>query len=233
MFVIGLEFNLPKLQSMRQLVFGLGLSQVVLTMFAAVAGNAALIVGRDRERPRLGPRLAERARARRSAGDELDRDRRQDDGRPARARERARPARDGGAAVPGSRRGAAAGPHSGARLEPGGAAARARGRGAQGDRAARRAARRRPRGDALVADAGRAQEERGAVHPQPAPGHARPGLADPARRPVARARRLRRRHADRRDRVQAPGRDRHPAVPRRPARPLLHHRRHASSTRRC
>jgi CPA2 family monovalent cation:H+ antiporter-2 len=43
MFVIGLEFNLPKLQSMRQLVFGLGLSQVVLTMFAAVAGNAALI----------------------------------------------------------------------------------------------------------------------------------------------------------------------------------------------
>ena len=43
MFVIGLEFNLPKLQSMRRLVFGLGLSQVVLTMLAAVAGNAALI----------------------------------------------------------------------------------------------------------------------------------------------------------------------------------------------
>jgi CPA2 family monovalent cation:H+ antiporter-2 len=42
MFVIGLEFNLPKLQSMRRLVFGLGLSQVVLTMLAAVAGNAAL-----------------------------------------------------------------------------------------------------------------------------------------------------------------------------------------------
>src|SRR3982074_1276716 len=43
MFVIGLEFNLPKLQSMRRLVFGLGLSRVVLTMLAAVAGNAALI----------------------------------------------------------------------------------------------------------------------------------------------------------------------------------------------
>jgi len=43
MFVIGLEFNLPKLQSMRRLVFGLGLSQVVLTIAAAVAGNAALI----------------------------------------------------------------------------------------------------------------------------------------------------------------------------------------------
>jgi len=42
MFVIGLEFNLPKLQSMRKLVFGLGLSQVVLTMLAALAGNAAI-----------------------------------------------------------------------------------------------------------------------------------------------------------------------------------------------
>ncbi|MEF7616814.1 cation:proton antiporter [Aquincola sp. MAHUQ-54] len=42
MFVIGLEFNLPKLRSMRTLVFGLGLSQVALTMVAAVAGNAAL-----------------------------------------------------------------------------------------------------------------------------------------------------------------------------------------------
>ena len=42
MFVIGLEFNLPKLQSMRELVFGLGLSQVVLTVLAALAGNALL-----------------------------------------------------------------------------------------------------------------------------------------------------------------------------------------------
>jgi CPA2 family monovalent cation:H+ antiporter-2 len=45
MFVIGLEFNLPKLTSMRQLVFGLGLSQVALTMLAALAGNAALAWG--------------------------------------------------------------------------------------------------------------------------------------------------------------------------------------------
>src|SRR5215212_1987825 len=44
MFVIGLEFNLPKLQSMRKLVFGLGLSQVVLTMLAALVGNAALSI---------------------------------------------------------------------------------------------------------------------------------------------------------------------------------------------
>ncbi|MFZ2989788.1 cation:proton antiporter [Ideonella sp.] len=42
MFVIGLEFNLPKLRSMRTLVFGLGLSQVVLTVLGALIGNAAL-----------------------------------------------------------------------------------------------------------------------------------------------------------------------------------------------
>ncbi len=45
MFVIGLEFNLPKLKSMRKLVFGLGMSQVLLTIVAAVAGNAALAWG--------------------------------------------------------------------------------------------------------------------------------------------------------------------------------------------
>jgi CPA2 family monovalent cation:H+ antiporter-2 len=39
MFVIGLEFNLPKLRSMRDLVFGLGLWQVVLTIAGAMAGN--------------------------------------------------------------------------------------------------------------------------------------------------------------------------------------------------
>ncbi len=42
MFVIGLEFNLPKLRSMRKLVFGLGSSQVILTMLATLAGNALL-----------------------------------------------------------------------------------------------------------------------------------------------------------------------------------------------
>ena len=42
MFVIGLEFNLPKLRSMRTLVFGLGLSQVVLTILGAVLGNVLL-----------------------------------------------------------------------------------------------------------------------------------------------------------------------------------------------
>ena len=42
MFVIGLEFNLPKLRSMKRLVFGLGLSQVLLTILAALAGKALL-----------------------------------------------------------------------------------------------------------------------------------------------------------------------------------------------
>jgi monovalent cation:H+ antiporter-2, CPA2 family len=45
MFVIGLEFNLPKLRSMRTLVFGLGLSQVTLTIAGAVLGNALLAAG--------------------------------------------------------------------------------------------------------------------------------------------------------------------------------------------
>ena len=39
MFVIGLEFNLPKLLNMRKEVFGLGASQVLITILGAVAGN--------------------------------------------------------------------------------------------------------------------------------------------------------------------------------------------------
>ena len=42
MFVIGLEFNLPKLMRMRKLVFGLGLGQVVLTLLGALLVNVAL-----------------------------------------------------------------------------------------------------------------------------------------------------------------------------------------------
>lgn len=42
MFVIGLEFNLPKLLRMRKLVFGLGLGQVVLTLLGALAVNLAI-----------------------------------------------------------------------------------------------------------------------------------------------------------------------------------------------
>jgi CPA2 family monovalent cation:H+ antiporter-2 len=42
MFVIGLEFNLPKLRAMRQHVLGLGLLQVVLTMLMGSAAMLAL-----------------------------------------------------------------------------------------------------------------------------------------------------------------------------------------------
>ena len=45
MFVIGLEFNLPKLKSMRTLVFGLGLSQVFLTMAGTLLGHGLLVWG--------------------------------------------------------------------------------------------------------------------------------------------------------------------------------------------
>ena len=43
MFVIGLEFNLPKLKSMRKLVFGLGLAQVLLTIVGTVMGHFLLV----------------------------------------------------------------------------------------------------------------------------------------------------------------------------------------------
>ena len=42
MFVIGLEFNLPKLRSMRRHVFGLGLLQVALTMILVTLGSIFL-----------------------------------------------------------------------------------------------------------------------------------------------------------------------------------------------
>ncbi|MFV0680700.1 cation:proton antiporter [Ottowia sp.] len=42
MFVIGLEFNLPKLRAMRQHVFGLGMAQVTLTMALVTLGSVLL-----------------------------------------------------------------------------------------------------------------------------------------------------------------------------------------------
>jgi len=49
MFVIGLEFNLPKLRAMRHHVFGLGFFQVVLTMLAATLA----VLGMARMAPSL------------------------------------------------------------------------------------------------------------------------------------------------------------------------------------
>ncbi len=44
MFLIGLEFNLPKLKSMQRLVFGLGMGQVFITIAGAVAGHLVLML---------------------------------------------------------------------------------------------------------------------------------------------------------------------------------------------
>ena len=44
MFVIGLEFNLPKLRAMRRHVFGLGLLQVLLTVVLVTLGSVFLAV---------------------------------------------------------------------------------------------------------------------------------------------------------------------------------------------
>jgi monovalent cation:H+ antiporter-2, CPA2 family len=48
MFVIGLEFNLPKLRSLKRQVFGLGTAQVVLTLLGTVGANALLAWGLTR-----------------------------------------------------------------------------------------------------------------------------------------------------------------------------------------
>ena len=45
MFVIGLEFNLPKLNQMRHVVFGLGLGQVVLTLLGTLLLNLGIAWG--------------------------------------------------------------------------------------------------------------------------------------------------------------------------------------------
>ncbi len=44
MFVIGLEFSLPKLRAMRRHVFGLGMSQVVLTVLITTAASLLLVL---------------------------------------------------------------------------------------------------------------------------------------------------------------------------------------------
>ncbi len=44
MFVIGLEFNLPKLRAMRKHVFGLGMAQVAVTVLGATAASMVLSI---------------------------------------------------------------------------------------------------------------------------------------------------------------------------------------------
>ena len=60
MFSIGLEFSLPRLKSMRRIVFGLGGAQVALTVLITLAAGALVgryfgvgLVGHSRSVPRL------------------------------------------------------------------------------------------------------------------------------------------------------------------------------------
>ncbi len=78
---------------------------------------------------------------------------------------------------------------------------------------------------------GRRAPLRGAVRAGHALDRHRPGLRHRRRRTVAGTGRLRRRHADFGNHLPPPGRGRHPAVPRHPARPVLRHRRHDARPR--
>ena len=88
MFVIGLEFNLPKLRSMRSLVFGLGLSQVALTMIGTTAGHGMLVWIFSFTRHALADGLAGLAGAGGAMAMSEHGHRREDDGRAAGARNR-------------------------------------------------------------------------------------------------------------------------------------------------
>ncbi len=221
MFSIGLEFSLPQLKAMRRVVFGLGLAQVAITTIGAML---ALLLS--------GLWLAGGTRAGRRAGDELDRDRLQDARRADGTRDPARPRRDGHPAVPGP----------GGRRVPDRAAVaveerrRARGRAGrcrrQGARRAGADPVRRAEADARLVPPRRAAAQLRALHAEPAADHARTRGAHGARRTVARARRVPRRHADRGDRVPLSGRGGHQAVSRRAAGAVLRHRRDGARSRR-
>jgi len=109
MFVIGLEFNLPKLRSMRTLVFGLGSSQVLLTIAGTLLGHFALSYSWLDHGPALAHVVAGCGGAGGRHSDELHGHRRQAHGRTAGTGKRTRQACDGHPAVPGPGRGAAAG----------------------------------------------------------------------------------------------------------------------------
>ena len=220
MFSIGLEFSLPQLKAMRRAVFGLGLAQVAITTIGAML--ALHLVGYGWQAGfALGGALAMSSTA--IVSKML-----------AERMELATPhGRDVMAhpAVPGPR---------GRRLPDHPAVARQgrrrpRGRsragGPQGGGRAGADPVRRTKADAGVVPPGRAAAQLRALHAEPAADHARARGADGARGTVARAGRVPRRHADRRDRVPLPGRGGHQAVPRRAARPLLRHRRDGARSR--
>src|SRR3989344_1866907 len=137
-------------------------------------GTGALPLGGRR----VGYGLADGAGALGRDGDEQYGHCGQAHGRAGRARKRTWPPRDGYSAVPGSGRGAAAGVDPRAEFLVRPAADRAGVGAGQGHGAGGHSAHGRAAVHALVAHAGGAAQERGAVHAQPAADHAGPGLAD-------------------------------------------------------
>ena len=172
--------------------------------------------------------LACRFRARRRAGDELDRHRVETARRALRAQLAARARRDGHPAVPGPGRGRVPDRGADGRRGRRGSVETAGHRRRQGRLRARRDPVLRPEADARLVLHRCPAALAGAVHAQRAAGDPRAGGTDRARRAVVRAGRFSRGHADRGNRVPLPGRRRHQAVPRRPARPVLRQRGHVS-----
>src|SRR3990170_3370078 len=167
MFSIGLEFSLARLVTMRRIVFGLGASQVALTLAVVVAAALG-----SRADWRAGVLLVGAGAASGRSGDGVD------------------------ARVAQGRRGAV-------------------------DTALLRAA-----SDARLVSSGRQAKIVRAVRAECLVDYARACVRDRVRRIVARARRVRGRHADFRDRVPLSGRRRNQTVSRRAARVVFRHRRH-------
>ena len=181
---------------------------------------------RGRRRGAARRAVAGRPRAGRHPRHVLDRDRVEAAGGARRARQRARPRGDRGAAVPGPRGGAAAGADPGAGPAGGRHRPRHGGGARQGGRGADAGDRRRAAADARLAARGGAAPLERAVRAQRAADHAGGRLHHRGGRAVAGPRRVPRRHADLGDRVPLPGRAGHQAVPRRAARAVLRHRGH-------
>ena len=217
-FTLGLEFSLARMVAMKSEVLGIGGLQVLLCSLAF--GGMAFAYGSKRGR---------RHRHRRRARDVVDGDRAAATGRPDGAHAHARATRAGHPAVPGPRLRATA--RAGHRPQHVGRCPRAPVAARHGGTRPVRARRRAGRGALAAAPAlsrDRAPSQHGNLHPD-GPVRVPAGrVGNGPDGPVDGARRIPRRHAARRDRVQAPDRSRHQAVPGHPARPVLRVRRHVA-----
>ncbi len=221
MFSIGLEFSLPQLRSMRRAVFGLGFAQVAITTIAAVLALYLLGYGWPAGFA-LGGALAMSSTA--IVSKML-----------AERMELATPhGRDvmGDPALPGPRRRGVPDRASVVVEERRRPRACAGDRGRQGGGRAGRHPLRRTAADARVVPPRREAAKLRALRAERPADHARARGAHRARRPLPCARRVSRRHADRRDRVPLSGRRGHQAVSRRAAGTFLRDGRDGARPRR-